>query len=431
MNRKALACLAAVWAVSVWADDALTKAVDPYDMADQKVKFIKAAGNTNELDEKKFLADQKAGGNLIQPFEKWTTAIAFDKDKNGTLDWFEFEAYRQAMRAAVLAGFDKNKDGKLTGPEREAALKALTDGKVTIKPPAETGRGAIPPTFTPPARDGRTAASQPASGPTSRPARWDPPAELVQKYDTDGDGKLSDDEYDAMIQDLHQRYLDHMRQQTQTRDRQRQSGKEQFARVDRGGQFGKELLLAQPMQEFLLRNFDTDGDGKLSDEETKAAQAFQMDLSLSTMGCCFITLQEIVTEDGKKAMQADSVHRNMFDAIRKRANGDGPPPQPARDAPPEDWVAYQRAVAVFQTKQTAVLQKVAAGMARYATGFEKQALADNGGKPSTASRAAMLLALDLDMERRMSNAGSRGGHPTPEIAEKFIQTMLDEFLKDE
>jgi len=128
------------------ARDALTYAVDPYNVVDQKTKFFKLAGRTGELDAKTFEADREAGGNLIQSFEKWETAVAFDKDKNSTLDWVEFDAYREAMRDAVLAAFDKNRDNKLIGIERDEALKALAAGKVIIKP-ADAPRGAIPPTL--------------------------------------------------------------------------------------------------------------------------------------------------------------------------------------------------------------------------------------------------------------------------------------------
>jgi len=167
-------------AVSVLADDAspkadaLTNTVDPVDVADQKLKFLRAAGKTGELDKNGFETDRKTGGGLVLPFEKWETAVAFDKNKNGTLDWFEFEAYRQAMRKAVLAACDKNKDNQLTGDERTAALKLLADGKPVIKPETERDRaGARPPQAGPADTNGAAAASQPASQPASRPSPQD------------------------------------------------------------------------------------------------------------------------------------------------------------------------------------------------------------------------------------------------------------------
>jgi len=126
--------------------DALTFVVDPYDVADQKIKFLRAAGKTGELDAKAFDVDQKAGDNLIQPYETWATAVGFDKNKNGTLDWFEFDAYRQAMRKAVFVTCDNNRDGNLSGDERVVALKLLAGGKLVIKPGVDLERaGALPP----------------------------------------------------------------------------------------------------------------------------------------------------------------------------------------------------------------------------------------------------------------------------------------------
>ena len=183
-SRYLLACVAAVMAVSVLADDAskasdaakadaLTHVVDPYNAADQKAKFDKLSGKTGELDAKTFEADRKAGDNLIMPFEKWETAVLFDKDKNSTLDWFEFDAYRQAMRKAVLAACDEDKDGKLTGDERTAALKRLAEGQLTIKPDAERATG-LPPGF----------GAVVDTGPTSAPAKRDEVARaaMIDKF---------------------------------------------------------------------------------------------------------------------------------------------------------------------------------------------------------------------------------------------------------
>ncbi|MCL2701258.1 MAG: hypothetical protein FWE88_06145 [Phycisphaerae bacterium] len=176
--RYFLACFAVAAVFPVLADEAAPKAdgltgvVDPFDVADQRAKFFKVSGKTGELDAKAFEADRKAGGGLVMPFETWETAIAFDKNKNGTLDWFEFEAYRQAMRKAVLAACDKDKDNKLTGDERAAALKLLTENKLVIKPDDKPA-GVRPPQAG--AGDGGSiaATSQPTSRPTSQPGPMD------------------------------------------------------------------------------------------------------------------------------------------------------------------------------------------------------------------------------------------------------------------
>jgi len=320
--------------------DALTNAVDPYDMTDQKIKFFKAVGNDNELDEKEFLANQKAGGGLVLPFEKWATALAFDANKNGSLDWFEFDAYRQAMRKVVLAAYDKNKDGKLTGNERIAALKALADGKVEIKPPVETPRGGA----SADAGDGQPGGSVVASQPASRPVASLSYEEAVKKYDKDGDGKLNNEERAVWQRDLRDETV---------------------------------KTLPAPMREFLLRNFDADRDGKFSDEEWSASRVFQKNASQTMMGWSLVFDKDTTEAERRETMQ--QVGMRIDQAMNKRANSDGQPS-------PEQIAALR--------------QKTIVGMARYMERFEKQALADNGGKPSAATRAALLNAIDADIRDR-------------------------------
>jgi len=406
MFRNLIACLAAVWAVSALADDALTKAVDPYDRADQIIKFFKASGNNGELDQKKFLADQKAGDNLILPFEKWATAIAFDKDKNGTLDWFEFEVYRQAMRTAVLAGFDKNKDGKLTGDERDAALKALNDGKVTIKPGAETPRGALPPT------PNGTAASQPTSQSTrisleasglsdetirvikkkvpnavAVDARNTPDTSIRIVYCDDGQVRVVDMRSDKEIQEL--------------------------ARLvelaQRRAAFW-ERMVESPLGEFILRNFDADGDGKLNAMEGEAFYTF----FVYEFGATMKDWQSLMFDKDTPEDQRHEIRRKLDErieqAVRKRAFGDDPPS-------PEKTAAFQK--------------KAESGQARYIERFEKQTLADHGGKPSAATRAALLKAIEADFHERAKKAGANNnGQLTLEEAEKLYLEWLDELLKE-
>jgi len=372
-----LALLAAMWAAAALADDApvkadaLTNAVDPYDAADQKVKFLTAAGKDNELDEKEFLADQKTGKGLALPFDKWATVILFDKNKNGTLDWFEFHEYRQTMRKAVLAAFDKEKKGKLTGPERDAALKALRDGKVEIKPPAEAPRA----TFTPPtsapaetATAGAEPASQPAGPPAGRGGRGRIPEEVFKKYDKDGDGALSPEEMTAFRRDM---MWDNM---------------------------------PPTMKDFSLRNFDN-ADGRLTDEGWKAAEAYQREVQQMMQGWQSLIHDKDATEEQRReTMQKWApVGMKMFAAAQQRSGGD----------------------------MQAFGQKMAAGMARYSERFEKQALEANGGKPSEASRTAMLKLIDEDIRDRVKKASVSGsGKLEPDEGAKLFIEIMDEFLKE-
>lgn len=67
-------------------------------------------------------------------------------------------------------------------------------------------------------------------------------AEMIKKFDEDGDGKLSKNELQTMINDMKSR---------------RPEGREGFGR---GGGINREEM---------LKKYDADGDGKLSEEERK------------------------------------------------------------------------------------------------------------------------------------------------------------------
>jgi len=328
--------------------DALTNTVDPFSMADQKTKFLKLAGNTGELNAKSFEVDRKAGGNLIMPFEKWETAIAFDKNKNTTLDWFEFEAYRQAMRKAVLAACDKNKDNKLTGDERTAALKLLAEGKLDIKPDPEQRTGALPPKLVAP---------------------------------EDGDGKLNDDEM------------------TESR-----------AATIRGWEF-----IQSPMREFALRNFDADGDGKFDNAEWQAFMAFQeerwkidQDWIRQMLGLDKDTRLEQLEEI------MEPIVDNALKALGKRANPD--------DGEPAVWYQSENMIGH--------VGDMANGFVLHLVRLEQQVLADHGGKPSDATRAALIKAYAEDLRQRVEKADvDKKGHLTRQEAEAFLIELMDEHVK--
>ena len=104
--------------------------VDPYVPTAERAKFFKAAGKDNEIDAKEFEAAKSSGGGFVRKFDTWAGMLAFDKNSNKTIDWFEADAYRNDIRRRVLAAFDRNKDRKLAGREREAANKSLAAGRV-------------------------------------------------------------------------------------------------------------------------------------------------------------------------------------------------------------------------------------------------------------------------------------------------------------
>jgi len=241
--------------------DLIKDAVDPYEWITQKPLFFKAAGKDNELSEKEFAADKEKAGGFVRPFEKWATIVAFDKDKNKTIDWLEADAYRRNLRKRVLAAHDANKDGKLAGDERTAANKALVGGKF-----------AAAPTLT------RAGSSR------SRGSYWERP-ETIKQYDKDKDGKLSEAEQQtaraAWRQRSDLRRFDENKdgkldgKETAARDKynveREKRRKEFYNRFDKNKNGRIDDNERGGIREYYTnRRYDTNQDGKLDEKETAA-----------------------------------------------------------------------------------------------------------------------------------------------------------------
>lgn len=164
--------------------DVMADAVDPYNPAAERMRFFKAAGVDSELDAKEFEAARGQVDSFIRRFDQWDAMLTFDKDKNKEIDWFEADAYRRDLRERVIRAFDENRDGQLTGPERDRANAALASGRLPNRP----GQGA-------------EAARGPRRGPWDRGplGNWEPDAEELRRFDRDHDGQLSDEERGGMF----------------------------------------------------------------------------------------------------------------------------------------------------------------------------------------------------------------------------------------
>ncbi|MDP6634752.1 MAG: hypothetical protein QGG42_07635 [Phycisphaerae bacterium] len=114
------------------APDICKGVIDPYDISGEKALFYAAAGVDNELTSTEFEAARGKKKSFVRKFDSWKILITFDKDKNGKIDWNEAGEYRQETRRKVMGSFDKNKDGKLSGDERTAANKALSAGRLSL-----------------------------------------------------------------------------------------------------------------------------------------------------------------------------------------------------------------------------------------------------------------------------------------------------------
>jgi len=211
--------------------EVLKDAVDPLNLTKERARFFTAAGPDNELSKEEFAASRGKPNAFVRKFDTFEAMLAFDKDRNKTLDWFEARAYRQNLRERVLAEYDANKDGKLTGEERDKANRALAAGRVPRATIAARSAGRL---------------------------ELDP--QTVARHDADGDGQLSRDERRAMWQ-----------------ARAEQRRKEVLAKHDanKDGELDEAERKAffQEMRDgWLLRRFDRDGDGELNEDEAAAAK---------------------------------------------------------------------------------------------------------------------------------------------------------------
>jgi len=114
--------------------DLCRDAIDPYRPTIQKSRFFQAAGTDNELTETEFNANKAKPNGFVRRFDSWRALLAFDKDRNKSIDWIEADAYRYDIRKRVLAAYDTNADGKLSGNERTKANTDLARGRVASPP---------------------------------------------------------------------------------------------------------------------------------------------------------------------------------------------------------------------------------------------------------------------------------------------------------
>jgi len=128
----------------------LAREVLDCDALEEQVRFVVAAGEGKDLTEAAFAENRKRHNPFARRFDRWEAIILFDRNASGTISWSEAHRYRQALRKALLATYDADHDGLLTGEERAAANKALAEASL---PPLKD--------------DGAAKATKPATSPAA------------------------------------------------------------------------------------------------------------------------------------------------------------------------------------------------------------------------------------------------------------------------
>jgi len=265
--------------------------VDPYNPAAERVKFFKAAGVDNELDATEFEADKaRKGTGFVRAFDTWRAMLAFDKNTNKTIDWFEADSYRRDLRTRVLTMFDTNKDRRLTGAERDKANALLAAGRVPAGGGAAGGRYGQVWQMTEQTKlrmfdkdkdgtlsvDEKAAADKYQADADKRRAEWAERSaryrkvyeEMVKKHDANGNGRIDADEREAYYAEYRERVK--IIQWDKDNDG-KLSDAERQAMETQQAEWKKRSDEAR--KRYTLQRWDADKDGKMSAEETAAKEA--------------------------------------------------------------------------------------------------------------------------------------------------------------
>jgi EF hand domain-containing protein len=192
--------------------------------------FLRIVGVDNELDAKEFAAHRGKPNSFVRSDDSWERLLAFDKNGNQTIDWFEADAYRRTHRVGPPVA-----EGGTGGSPRR---RSPSPGGASSQPAGRFAARArrVGPTSRPAGVPGVGARPQVSADARQRQASERMEQALRRRFDRDGDGELNEKEQAEFEQ-----VRDRMREQMRLR------------------------------REQMMKRLDTNGDGEVSEEERRAA----------------------------------------------------------------------------------------------------------------------------------------------------------------
>jgi hypothetical protein len=400
--------------------DVCRDAVDPYTTGTERSRFFRAAGVDNGLTAKEAATNRTADKPFVRVFDHWEIMRRYDANRDAQLDWFEADSYRKAFRKRVLAVFDKDKNGKLTGAERDAANRVLATGKLSAL--RTSGDPARPPIWVqvPNRPDGSRPALPLPPGDDAGPLDDDEHAaalrqKFMEKYDANGDGSLSEEEARAAGQAMRTEQKDRMTERFDTDEDGKLDDEERKAmREDQAGPWRGAI------EEWTLADYDADGDGKLDEKETATKTAFEK--KFGEMGKELDLRFNDIDGDGKVSPEERQANekeyrRRMFGMLLKVGK----------------YMDRDRDGEVTAEERQGFMRGVRDGMFDWVSGFRERFDEDGDGGLNEAERNALLEGAREEIFRRIEKFDMNDdGQINPEEAMKMLEAFGEEIgvLKD-